>query len=275
MVDGGGTARRASHPSIGGTGMGLGRREWEWLNDLALWLHAQHDVSAIQRGVLERLEDAVPHRTSLFDLCQADESGAISYVRPVSTTMDAASIEAYYRTYAAQDYTTWSFTPSRPTVYRDLDLVSPTARDATPIYREWMEPQGLYYGMGCTIVANGRLYGSITLFSGREAGDFTNCQMELLGMVEHHLAVRMADLWPEGIAAERDADPVTEAMREHGITGREAEVLGLLARGETIAEIARELIISTSTVKKHINAIYRKLGVENRMQLASALWGTE
>lgn len=255
--------------------MGLEHRDWEWLNELALWLHAQRDVDAIQRGVLERLADAVPHRMSLFDLCRTDGSGRVSYVDPVSTTMDDEAIAAYYQTYAAQDYTTWSFTPSQPTVYRDLDLVSPAARDATPIYREWMEPQGLYYVMGCTVVANGRLYGSITLFAGREAGDFTDAQMELLGMVERHLAVRMADLWPEGLALDGDRDPIAEAVREHGITGREERVLDLLARGATIDQIARELYISSSTVKKHINAIYRKLGVENRMQLARLLWETE
>lgn len=52
------------------------------------------------------------------------------------------------------------------------------------------------------------------------------------------------------------------------LTTRQLEVLQQLASGGTNAEIARRLGISTETVKKHLTAAYRKLGVADR---ASAL----
>jgi DNA-binding CsgD family transcriptional regulator/tetratricopeptide (TPR) repeat protein len=50
------------------------------------------------------------------------------------------------------------------------------------------------------------------------------------------------------------------------LTAREAEILKLLCAGRTNAEIARELIIATGTVKFFTSSIYRKLDVANRAQ---------
>jgi LuxR family maltose regulon positive regulatory protein len=47
---------------------------------------------------------------------------------------------------------------------------------------------------------------------------------------------------------------------------RELEVLRLIAAGRSNAEIARELIVATSTVKTHVNNIFGKLGVASRTQ---------
>ena len=51
-----------------------------------------------------------------------------------------------------------------------------------------------------------------------------------------------------------------------GLTGREAEVLTLLASGLSNAEIARHLYLSNATVKTHINRIFAKTGVRDRAQ---------
>lgn len=49
-----------------------------------------------------------------------------------------------------------------------------------------------------------------------------------------------------------------------GLTDREAEVLGLVTRGQSIREIARSLTISPKTADAHIQHIYAKLGVSTR-----------
>jgi DNA-binding CsgD family transcriptional regulator len=50
------------------------------------------------------------------------------------------------------------------------------------------------------------------------------------------------------------------------LSERELEVLALLASGRTNSEIARDLFVSTGTVKSHANNIYRKLGARNRTE---------
>ena len=50
------------------------------------------------------------------------------------------------------------------------------------------------------------------------------------------------------------------------LTGREREVLDLIAAGSTNPEIAQRLFLSPHTVKEHTSALYRKLGARNRAE---------
>ena len=50
----------------------------------------------------------------------------------------------------------------------------------------------------------------------------------------------------------------------HGLTGRELEVLRLVAVGSSNREIAATLVISEHTVARHVQNIFAKLGVSSR-----------
>lgn len=52
------------------------------------------------------------------------------------------------------------------------------------------------------------------------------------------------------------------------LTGRERDVLDLLATGMTNAQIAQRLLLSRSTVKDHVSSVLAKLGASNRIQAA-------
>jgi DNA-binding NarL/FixJ family response regulator len=54
-----------------------------------------------------------------------------------------------------------------------------------------------------------------------------------------------------------------------GLTPREAEVLFWVARGKTNDEIAMVLGVGRTTVKKHLESTFIKLGVENRTAAAA------
>ncbi|MBZ5544282.1 MAG: helix-turn-helix transcriptional regulator [Acidobacteriia bacterium] len=54
----------------------------------------------------------------------------------------------------------------------------------------------------------------------------------------------------------------------NGLSGRELQVIALLARGLTNKQIAQTLSITPVTVKHHLSHIFCKLGIENRLQLA-------
>ena len=65
----------------------------------------------------------------------------------------------------------------------------------------------------------------------------------------------------------RVADNVPEVLSQHGVTGREAEVLRLLADGLTNAAIAERLYLSVRTVETHVSSLLSKLHVGGRGHL--------
>jgi DNA-binding NarL/FixJ family response regulator len=78
-----------------------------------------------------------------------------------------------------------------------------------------------------------------------------------------------------GAGAGQVALPARTAARMVGLAGlqtplssRETEILRLVARGLANKQIARELTITESTVKTHMSAIFVKLGLTSRTQIA-------
>ena len=60
------------------------------------------------------------------------------------------------------------------------------------------------------------------------------------------------------------------AANPAGLTGRQVEVLGLLAEGLSDAEVAARLSLSTKTVSHHVSAVLAKLGARSRHQAVAA-----
>ncbi|MBO0899737.1 response regulator transcription factor [Cellulomonas sp. zg-ZUI222] len=82
-------------------------------------------------------------------------------------------------------------------------------------------------------------------------------------------------LSPHAAAVMRDAlrpAPAPAPVRpDAGLSAREAEVMELVAAGQTNREIAATCFLSEKTVKNHINHIFAKLGVRTRAE-AVAVW---
>ncbi|WP_433176940.1 response regulator [Actinoallomurus sp. CA-150999] len=83
-------------------------------------------------------------------------------------------------------------------------------------------------------------------------------------LISPAITVRLLDHF----ATRRPPAPATEPR----LTRREVEVLRLIARGRTNAEIAAELFITPGTAKTHVANLHRKLGVRNRVEIAAWAW---
>jgi DNA-binding NarL/FixJ family response regulator len=81
-------------------------------------------------------------------------------------------------------------------------------------------------------------------------------------------AKAMRALFDDGAdSAEEDGE---FPRRPDNLTKRELDILALLAEGRSNRDISRHLFLSEKTVKAHLAAVFRKLGVTNRTQAAMA-----
>jgi DNA-binding NarL/FixJ family response regulator len=111
----------------------------------------------------------------------------------------------------------------------------------------------------------------LTLYRTKKEGVFSDddvfvmqclsCHLSRLLEVEKQKENRAAG--PSALRGER----VRKLSASHGLTDRESEILSLLLKGSADRDIAESLSISEGTLKKHIQHIYRKLGISARWEL--------
>ena len=109
----------------------------------------------------------------------------------------------------------------------------------------------------------------------------TNTAIEVAGEAHdgEEALTRARELQPDVVAVdphllrslgEQAAAPSATAVT--GLTGRELEVLSLVAESKTNKEIASQLFISQNTVKNHIRNILEKLHLHSRMEAVTYAW---
>ncbi len=75
---------------------------------------------------------------------------------------------------------------------------------------------------------------------------------------------------PPGMVMELLMELRGSGVGAEALTGREAQVLGMLRRGQSTAAIAQRLEIAPVTVRRHISELVHKLGVRDRSELVAA-----
>jgi DNA-binding CsgD family transcriptional regulator len=143
---------------------------------------------------------------------------------------------------------------------RFSDVLTLRAYRRLPIYEYFFRPCGVEHKLDVRLWPTGR---HVDVGCWREKRDFDEQERELIGALRPYLTVILRRATGTAIASRlRDA---------FGLTAREAAVLALVVRGHRAPEIARELVIAEGTARKHIERVYRKLGVSTRTQVIARI----
>jgi DNA-binding CsgD family transcriptional regulator len=129
-------------------------------------------------------------------------------------------------------------------------------------------PQG-YHHLGRRLVAEAALadgWGEPAAWLTEAEGFFTDRGMHRLATASRAL-LRRAGV-PQRRRGRGDT-AVPAALARYGVTSREADVLRLIARGLSNADIAARLYLAQRTVKTHVEHLLAKTGLSSRVQLAA------
>ncbi|MEU5261392.1 helix-turn-helix transcriptional regulator [Amycolatopsis sp. NPDC021455] len=138
------------------------------------------------------------------------------------------------------------------------DLADLRTLRGLPIYTDFYRPRGTVDQLLCVVQVDHR-HGRVLTLSRSRPG-FAPRDHALVDLLAPHLAQAFAH---------EDRPPVRTAtgMPLEVLTAREREVATAVARAATDQQVARLLGISPRTVQKHLQQIYRKLGLTSRAEL--------
>lgn len=158
------------------------------------------------------------------------------------------------------------------------DLMDRRALRSLPIYAEFYAPRQMHDQL-LNLVSVGRHQGTLLVFNRSRSG-FSGRVRELMDLVSPLVCQaiahreRLTRLTCALRDAQRHASAADRAVeRLPGLTPREREVVARLVDGIGDREIARALGISPRTVHKHLEQIYRKLGLQSRAAVVAMVRG--
>jgi len=202
--------------------------------------------------------DTVWHLESKRSELSGCEASVIRYRaadRQFEAYRNSREVIAAWNERLAYEHPTAAYRLRRPFDLRALrlsDFTTPTSFRQLEVYNVLLRPFGLERTVN---VAYRGPRGFHEIVCARTRLDFSDRELMLLNLAATAI----------GLAARDPAPKVPPAL---ALTAREAQVLERVARGGSNAEIAQALTVAPGTIKKHLDNIYTKLGVRNRVEAA-------
>lgn len=240
-------------------------------NNVICELYRCRTYRELEQYFLPVLKMLIPFRYASI-MRQEEKAPKIRLVDPLCVPKEFVEAERNYMRFADDDYTGWLNCCRESTLFRESDLMGEQQRLRSTIYQKCYQKFDVYDSLQYGIVFHGKPLGALSIFRCREDGPFTDEELFLLSSVGIHLNQHM-DLLLSRMDQARDTyryDFPAIAAR-YGLTARETQLLELLTRFRENREIAAALQVRESTLQKHFQNIFRKLGVTSRWEIMRLL----
>ena len=227
-------------------------------NEILIWLKSLIGFDgALITKVQEKSEDKEDWRKELY------------FVKTTSSGIDERTMGVWEEETSKN---LWLIFSGRNSAFIDNDRFSEQKWEEQRIFQEFYQPNGFYYSMSMVFTFKEETMGMIQLFRTKESGSFTRRDLFALDQLQKHFAYRFSYEVKKGDTRYFFAKGYyEEIVKEYNLTEREGDVFIQVIQGYSNGEIAERGNVSIHTIKKHLQNIYAKMGVKNRVQLLQCL----
>lgn len=187
------------------------------------------------------------------------------FSQPTQINMDPLNLRAYERYYQFHDPITQQMQRFQVGV-RATDVLPHEELRKTEFFNDFLNKDGLYWGVNLYAWHQGRNLGDMRIWRDKRRENFSQDDLRLLDMLQPAFVTALA-------RAQKPSSNEAPGMNllSQRLTQREQDTARLVMLGMADKEIARELNISTTTVRTHLDNAFRKIGVGSRAALVHKL----
>ena len=136
----------------------------------------------------------------------------------------------------------------------------------TEFFNDFLNKDGLYWGVNLYAWHQGQNLGDMRIWRDKRHENFSLDELRLLDMLQPAFITALARAQKTNHSEGLHMNTLSQRL-----TAREQDTARLVMLGMPDKEIARELQISTTTVRTHLENAFRKVGVNNRAALVHKL----
>jgi DNA-binding CsgD family transcriptional regulator len=229
--------------------------------------HEEHEIRLRAGALMLELLDAQYYASYVWDERQA------RFDMGVCINMERSNLERYEHHFQYDDPITFELQRHR-TATRVTDVMPQSQLRRTAFFNEFLAHDGLHWGMNLYAWNGTRNIGDMRIWRDRHHTNFSRTDVELLDFVRPAFVAALARAPGRRVEPADRADPADPATGDGAqglLSARERAVAKLAGQALSDKEIARQLGVSVTTVRTHLDRAFRKLGVANRMALARRL----
>lgn len=239
----------------------LDPNDWLTLNSLIYNIYTTEDLTVMRQQLLEQLKMIIDFDSADFYLVKEEDEKDI-LTAPVYYNCDSG--DADFST--AINYNKDIAYNGKSIVYRDTDIISDEKRMQSEYYQKIYKTNNWHYSLQLILGRDKKFLGTATFYRTIGKDNFLYDDIFIIDLLKDHLAYRLSHD-RESALSDSGKLTVTQASEKFELTRRERDILRHLMEGLDNDDICDQLCISVNTLKKHILNIYRKLGINNRVQL--------
>lgn len=237
---------------------------WSVLNRIVYKIYTTEDAKQMRKVFLEQMRPVLDFDGAEFFLTDLTDSQR--FVNVISYNCETNGGKLFCEMLQKSNITL----NGKNIVFKGSDAVFPEEREKVSFYKEYLKPNNWKHSLHLVLGDGKNCVGLVSLYRSIGKENFDADDVYVLDLMKDHLLYRLS-MERQERACIQEKLTVTEATEHYHLTKRESAILRRLMQGQNNNQISEELQISVNTLKKHVLNIYRKLHINNRVQLFKAI----